>query len=643
MIGSASYDSCVSLGLHACGVDKLFLEIHDASFPARFEEDTARGTPYSEGAAQFLAQLAKLGFNGVQLGPQGLTARDNPSPYDGTVFSRNTLSLALRPLQQTGLISERDLKILLTGRPQDRSRVHYGFAYETQARAMDIAFQRFCSDRGAYPAIEQQMRDFQREHGEWLERDALYSVLFQMHGRQSWRHWNTAAGKPHPDRYLFDPASGAGAACSKRKTELLDRHQEAVAHYTFGQLLLHMQHRQLRDRCKELGVRLYADLQIGLSDQDVWSRQGLLMANYLMGAPPSRTNPMGQPWGFAVLDPGQYRTGDGAPGPVLEFVRQRLRKVYAEYDGVRVDHPHGWVCPWVYRSDLDDPFLSVQQGARLFSSPDLPSHPALRAFSYVEPHQLNSAGSFHADHWVEYLTDEQVDAYAQIFACLVSPDGISSERYDLVCEVLSTLPLPLKRVLDRFGLGRFRVLQKVNPHNPTDVYRSEHAETIDWIMLGNHDTPTIWQLVDQWVANGIAKDRAEDLVRRLVPENAGREKWVAHHAEHGGALVHALFADLLISPARNIMVFFADLFGLKEQYNVPGTVTDSNWSMRVPPDYENAYLLRLADDHALNIPLALSIALRAPGWDLLAPQVLDRLDRESRWLRDRGRSLEQAP
>jgi 4-alpha-glucanotransferase len=60
MTGSESYDSCVSAGLRACGVDKLFLEIHDASFPAFYQVDSGRGTPYSEGAVKFLEQLAQF-------------------------------------------------------------------------------------------------------------------------------------------------------------------------------------------------------------------------------------------------------------------------------------------------------------------------------------------------------------------------------------------------------------------------------------------------------------------------------------------------------------------------------------------------------------------------------------------------------
>jgi len=643
MIGSESYADCVTSGLRACGVDKLFLEIHDASFPARYKEDTGRGTPYADGAAHFLTQLTKLGFNGIQLGPQGLTAADNPSPYDGALFSRNPLSLALSPLLREGLLEAGELESLLAARPGVRDRVHYAFAYATQEGAIDIAYGRFRGDPSAYPELERQLNDFRRTHARWLEPDALYSVLFETHGRHSWHHWKTPTGAPHPDRDLFNSAAGTEAARAAGRTRLLEDHRAAVERYTFGQLLLHRQHHRLRDHCKSLGMQLYADLQIGFSDQDVWIHQGLLLPNYLMGAPPSRTNPMGQPWGFAVLDPGQYRTEDGSPGPVLTFVRHRLEKIYSEYDGVRVDHPHGWVCPWVYRSDIEDPFLAVQRGARLFSSPNLPDHPALRTFSYVEEHQLNAEGALHADHWVEYLTAEQVDAYAQVFSHLVSPDGTTSHRYDLVCEVLSTLPLPLKQVLDRFGLGRFRVLQKVDPHNPTDVYRSERAEPIDWIMLGNHDTPPIWQLAAQWVRDGSARDRAEDLGNRLLPAHMDRERWVTDHAEHPGALVHALFADLLISRARNIMVFFADLLGLEEQYNIPGTVNDANWSMRVPADYERAYLLRLGDDRALNLPYALSIALRAPGFEPVTPQVLAMLDREARYLRNQGRHSAPPP
>src|SRR5690606_40926753 len=54
------------------------------------------------------------------------------------------------------------------------------------------------------------------------------------------------------------------------------------------------------------GLALYGDLQVGYSDADTWRHMGVFLRGYLLGAPPSRTNPEGQPWGYPVLDPAQY-------------------------------------------------------------------------------------------------------------------------------------------------------------------------------------------------------------------------------------------------------------------------------------------------------------------------------------------------
>ena len=62
-------------------------------------------------------------------------------------------------------------------------------------------------------------------------------------------------------------------------------------------------------------------------------------------------------------------------------------------------------------------------------------------------------------------------------------------------------------------------------------------------------------------------------------------------------------------------VVIADLFGLRDSYNVPGTVGPTNWSLRVPPAWAETYRERLRDDRALNLPLALALALRARGGD----------------------------
>ncbi|NJN47359.1 MAG: hypothetical protein HC808_13785 [Candidatus Competibacteraceae bacterium] len=432
------------------------------------------------------------------------------------------------------------------------------------------------------------------------------------------------------------PTPGEERALQSRRDELTRTHATAIERYALIQLLAHEQHDRLRLLCAELRLKVYADLQIGMSNQDAWNYRALCLRDCRMGAPPSRTNPEGQPWGFMVLDPRQYFAIDGGPGPVMHFVDRRLDKMFAEYDGLRVDHPQGWVCPWVYRTDIPNPFQAVQNGARLFSSPDLPDHPQLRHFALVRAEQLNRDLPRHADHWERELDEEQVTRYAALFSRLAPQD--MTGRQEVMCEVLSTMPYPLRRVMERHGLGRFRVLQNADPNDPYDVYRSDNAQPADWIMLGNHDTRPIWQLARHWCTSGQAQDRAADLSRRLVPNETERPAWITHVASHPGVLVHALFADMLHSKARNIMVFVSDMLGVQERYNTPGTISDNNWSLRVPPDFEESYLSKVAEDQALSIPYALLLALKARS-DQVDRTLIMAMEVEVERLRALGRSF----
>jgi 4-alpha-glucanotransferase len=179
--------------------------------------------------------------------------------------------------------------------------------------------------------------------------------------------------------------------------------------------------------------------------------------------------------------------------------------------------------------------------------------------------------------------------------------------------VLSTCPEPLRCVLELHGLGRFRVTQKIDLDDAGDVYRSENARPQDWIMLGNHDTPTIWQAAARWVREGRGQRHAAYLAGRLLAPGTDASGWIARVAADPRALAQAKFAELFVGPARSVMVFFTDLFGLRAPYNRPGTVHPDNWSARLGPDFREEYAARLARSEALDLPRAMAVAIRARG------------------------------
>lgn len=522
--------------------------------------------------------LAGLGFTGVSLGPAGITSRNNPSPYDATGLSRNPLHIALEPLCQAGLLDQRLLDAAVANRPV-AERVAYEYAWVTQRRLLAEVAATRCDD----PAVIERLRQL-RQAAPWLDREARFEAVVAAVGHDDWQHW---------------PSSPPEQA-------------QAARDFLLWQLLVREQHAVFCRRVRRLGVRVYADLPVGTSHREQFLFRELFLAGYAMGAPPSRTNPEGQPWGYSVLDPAQLEPG----GDAWQYAAMRLDAVLQDHDGLRIDHPHGWICPWVYRTDDPDPLQAVQQGARLYESPDLPDHPALAAFARVRPDQIDRAQPRHADHWVSAVEPAQVARYAQPFDLIIERLlAHGRQRDDLLVEVLSTCPRPLAEVLARHRLGRYRVTQKADLSNPLDVYRSDLARPEDWIMVGTHDTPPLRAVLERWRPTGESARRAEYLAARLAHDPEERAALEQRFASDQAAMTTAMFADLFCGPARNVLVFWADLFGLSEAYNRPGVVDGANWSLRVPADFERAYRDACNRHEAPDLARAAAWALHARGLD----------------------------
>ncbi|MEZ5583362.1 MAG: 4-alpha-glucanotransferase [Candidatus Competibacteraceae bacterium] len=255
-----SYRYCITEGLRVLGVDNLFLQIHDPSFPRFDSEEIGRGSPYTRGAAGFLKRVRNVGFNGLQLGPQGITSADNPSPYDGTFFSRSPLSISLMDLQHYGLLTAAQLDDILSQRPADRQRVHYRSAFEITQAALNSAYEAFSQQRDRQEPrarwLAKRLADFRIANADWLERDALYAALTEVHQGRCWQEWIDAAGRPHSDQRLWGSTPGEEHALQNQRNRLASIHAASMERYTLIQLIAHEQHDRFRSLCAELGLKM---------------------------------------------------------------------------------------------------------------------------------------------------------------------------------------------------------------------------------------------------------------------------------------------------------------------------------------------------------------------------------------------------
>jgi 4-alpha-glucanotransferase len=120
-------------------------------------------------------------------------------------------------------------------------------------------------------------------------------------------------------------------------------------------------------------------------------------------------------------------------------------------------------------------------------------------------------------------------------------------------------------------------------------------------MLGNHDTAPIFGVIRAW-----SPDQREAWARHLAARLALRQP---ERLVDPGFFATAMLAELLASRAENISIFFADLFGFEARFNVPGVVDAANWTVRLPPDFDELYRERLARGAALDLALAVELAL----------------------------------
>lgn len=131
---------------------------------------------------------------------------------------------------------------------------------------------------------------------------------------------------------------------------------------------------------------------------------------------------------------------------------------------------------------------------------------------------------------------------------------------DIIAEDLGYMPNKTKQALNDLGISGISVTQWMDSHSVWNAPKNNA------IMVAGHDTPT---------------------AKELYPDNNERRN---------------KFIELFSSGAKNIQIFWTDLFGIKERYNQPGTVSKENWSLRMTPDFDDKYYKKLPTDDALNIP-----------------------------------------
>ncbi len=282
-----------------------------------------------------------------------------------------------------------------------------------------------------------------------------------------------------------------------------------------------------RQAAREADVALFGDLpfMVDLHSADVWANQESFQLDRSVGVPPDAFSATGQDWGMPAYD------WDALQATGFGWLHDRARRGAQLFDGYRVDHLVGFYRTYSRRrSDRED--------ARFIPS--------------EQPDQLR-------------LGERVLSVFR-------------SGGADVIAEDLGVIPDFVRASLALLGVPGFRVFRWERAwHEHGQPFRdpSEYP-VVSVATTGTHDTETlaVW-----WDSAGEEERRAIlaiPSVRRVTRD--ADLTWAPFTPHVRDVLIEALCA----SASRIVILPVQDVFGWYDRINQPATVSEANWTYRLP-------------------------------------------------------------
>jgi 4-alpha-glucanotransferase len=314
---------------------------------------------------------------------------------------------------------------------------------------------------------------------------------------------------------------------------------EACEFHEFVQWVADRQLGSCVEAARRLGmpIGLYSDLAVGIDRHgaDAWSQQDAVLAGVAMGAPPDELNIQGQNWGLAPFNPHALPAHDFAP------LRQVLAAAMRHAGAIRLDHVIG--LQRVFMIPLGRP---AEEGA-----------------------------------YVRFPLQQLLQAVAR-----------ESNRLQciVVGEALGTVPEGFLDVLARWGIWTYRVM--LFERQGDGRFRRPEEYPVDAVATFNtHDLPSFrgWlEGYDMRLKRGIGVDPGESDEARSWAQQKLRESLGERASGYPADDIAAIAAFLGATPSRLVVIALDDVLGVRDQVNIPGTVSQHpNWRRKLPITLED--------------------------------------------------------
>lgn len=299
-----------------------------------------------------------------------------------------------------------------------------------------------------------------------------------------------------------------------------------VLFHQYLQWVADTQWQEARAAAAAHGVELFGDLpfMVDLDSADVWSRQQDFLLDVSVGVPPDAFSATGQDWGMPA-----YRW-DAIAAEDFRWLRDRARRSAHLYDGYRIDHLVGF-----YRT-----YGRLRDGAEpVFIPADEPAQVA--------------------------LGERVLEVFREPGA-------------EILVEDLGTVPDYVRASLARIGAPGFRVFRWERYwHVEGQPFRDpSDYPPVSVAASGTHDTEPL----ATWWEHAPVDERSKVSELPTIQRFTGGAGLLS--APYDPTVRDTILEALFASGSDVLLNVVQDIFGWHDRINEPATVTEHNWSFRLP-------------------------------------------------------------
>ncbi|MEM6820701.1 MAG: 4-alpha-glucanotransferase [Verrucomicrobiota bacterium] len=516
----------------------------------------------TEALTEMVDWCAQHGVRVLQILPINETSGDN-SPYNAvSSVALEPTTLSLKPGSVPGMteqiyadvISRHSIAELCDGSVQYRKLE--ALVNDACSHALDNLSE---AELGAFARYLKQEED-------WISAYTEFRTLMDWNaGSPVWQEWP----EPHRNRKQL-----AGWRDSL-DPEMRERYDRSIRYFGFVQWVLHKQWKRVTDYAHERSVELMGDIPFGVSrhSADVWAQPELFDLDWSGGAPPEplfQGDPFvknwGQNWGVPLYRWQKMEESD------YDWWKRRVRHVAQYFNLFRIDHVLGFY--------------------RLYSFPWSPERNA--EFAEVSKEEVFEAVGALPRFFPESDETEEGCLVNQkhgekLLKMILEAAGNSI----VVGEDLGVVPDYVRPSLKSLGISGFKIpvferIEENREYKPKEEYPILTVAT-----LATHDHEPMVALWNHWwkaFEQSYSLEDSDPLKQRGIEQS-----WELYRTQRFVGLQdqelirdyepmvrEAFIKSLWECPSWLSILMITDLYGLETRFNVPGPVSESNWSQRLP-------------------------------------------------------------